>query len=248
KMLALEMGGNNPMVISEQYGELDATVYTIIQSAFISAGQRCTCARRLYVPKGEVGDRLLARLVDMTKQIRVGGQFDEPAPFMGPQISDVAAENILAAQAQLVALGGESLLAATRGQGAIVTPGIIEVSAVAELPDEEYFGPLLQVVRYDDLAQAVELANDTRYGLSAGLVSTDDGEWQYFIDNIRAGIVNRNRQLTGASGDAPFGGPGASGNLRPSAYYAADYCAYPMASMEGEQTELPAQLSPGLSL
>lgn len=80
------------------------------------------------------------------------------------------------------------------------------------------------------------------------LVTKDDAEWEYFLDHIRAGIVNRNRQLTGASGDAPFGGPGASGNLRPSAYYAADYCAYPMASMEGEDVSLPAQLSPGLSL
>ncbi|MGF1699940.1 succinylglutamate-semialdehyde dehydrogenase [Photobacterium makurazakiensis] len=248
KMLALEMGGNNPMVISRHYGELDATVYTIIQSAFISAGQRCTCARRLYLPKGEEGDRVLARLVELASAIRVGGQFDEPAPFMGAQVSNAAADNILRAQSQLIDLGGESLLLATRGQGAIVTPGIIEVSTIAELPDEEYFGPLLQVVRYDGLTQAVEKANNTRYGLSAGLISTDDGEWQYFIDHIRAGIVNRNRQLTGASGDAPFGGPGASGNLRPSAYYAADYCAYPMASMEGDQPELPAQLSPGICI
>ncbi|WP_281545060.1 succinylglutamate-semialdehyde dehydrogenase [Grimontia sp. SpTr1] len=248
KMLALEMGGNNPMVISNDYGEVDATAYTIIQSAFISAGQRCTCARRLYVPKGDKGDALLSRLVEMTKNIRVGGQFDEPAPFMGAQISVRAAEGILAAQANLESLGGEPLLKAELLHDAVVSPGIIEVSKVAELPDEEYFGPLLQVVRYDSLEQAVELANDTRYGLSAGLVSTDDAEWDYFLDHIRAGIVNRNRQLTGASGDAPFGGPGASGNLRPSAYYAADYCAYPMASMEGEDVSLPAQLSPGLSL
>ncbi|EOD81642.1 Succinylglutamic semialdehyde dehydrogenase [Grimontia indica] len=248
KMLALEMGGNNPMVISNDYGEVNATAYTIIQSAFISAGQRCTCARRLYVPKGNKGDALLSRLVEMTKNIRVGGQFDEPAPFMGAQISVRAAEGILAAQANLESLGGEPLLKAELLHDAVVSPGIIEVSKVAELPDEEYFGPLLQVVRYDSLEQAVELANDTRYGLSAGLVSTDDAEWDYFLDHIRAGIVNRNRQLTGASGDAPFGGPGASGNLRPSAYYAADYCAYPMASMEGEDVSLPAQLSPGLSL
>ncbi|MBV1839523.1 succinylglutamate-semialdehyde dehydrogenase [Photobacterium ganghwense] len=248
KMLALEMGGNNPMVISSQYGELDATVYTIIQSAFISAGQRCTCARRLYLPKGEAGDAMLARLIEVAGNIKVGGQFDEPAPFMGPQISVQAADNIIRAQANLIELGGKPLLEATRGQGAVVTPGIIEVSDIAVLPDEEYFGPLLQVARYDDLEQAVELANNTRYGLSAGLVSTDDSEWQYFIDHIRAGVVNRNRQLTGASGDAPFGGPGASGNLRPSAYYAADYCAYPMASMEGDHTEVPAQLSPGISL
>lgn len=248
KMLALEMGGNNPMVISKQYGELDAAVYTIIQSAFLSAGQRCTCARRLYVPEGNEGDRLLEKLVSATQKLRIDHPFAEPAPFMGPQISQAAAQFILAAQDNLRTLGGVSLLAATPLQAAFVTPGIIDVTAVSQLPDEEYFGPLLQVVRYQSLEQAVQLANETRFGLSAGLVSTNDAEWDYFVDHIRAGIVNRNRQLTGASGDAPFGGPGASGNLRPSAYYAADYCAYPMASMEGCSTELPATLSPGVEL
>lgn len=248
KMLALEMGGNNPMVISKQYGELDAAVYTIIQSAFLSAGQRCTCARRLYVPEGNEGDLLLEKLVSATQKLRIDHPFAEPAPFMGPQISQAAAQFILAAQDNLRTLGGVSLLAATPLQAAFVTPGIIDVTAVSQLPDEEYFGPLLQVVRYQSLDQAVQLANETRFGLSAGLVSTNDAEWDYFVDHIRAGIVNRNRQLTGASGDAPFGGPGASGNLRPSAYYAADYCAYPMASMEGRSTELPATLSPGVEL
>ncbi|ASG00814.1 succinylglutamate-semialdehyde dehydrogenase [Vibrio anguillarum] len=248
KMLALEMGGNNPMVISKQYGELDAAVYTIIQSAFLSAGQRCTCARRLYVPEGNEGDLLLEKLVSATQKLRIDHPFAEPAPFMGPQISQAAAQFILAAQDNLRTLGGVSLLAATPLQAAFVTPGIIDVTAVSQLPDEEYFGPLLQVVRYQSLDQAVQLANETRFGLSAGLVSTNDAEWDYFVDHIRAGIVNRNRQLTGASGDAPFGGPGASGNLRPSAYYAADYCAYPMASMEGCSTELPATLSPGVEL
>ncbi|EKO3627981.1 succinylglutamate-semialdehyde dehydrogenase [Vibrio metschnikovii] len=248
KMLALEMGGNNPMVISEHYGDIDAAVYTIIQSAFISAGQRCTCARRLYLPEGEKGDKLLDKLLKATEQLRIDQPFADPAPFMGPQISRAAAEFILTAQANLQALGGKSLLTAKAQQAAFVTPGIIDVTAINDLPDEEYFGPLLQVIRYQTLPQAVALANNTRFGLSAGLVSTDDQEWQYFIDHIRAGIVNRNRQLTGASGDAPFGGPGASGNLRPSAFYAADYCAYPMASMEGQTTELPATLSPGVVL
>ncbi|TKE99866.1 succinylglutamate-semialdehyde dehydrogenase [Vibrio kanaloae] len=248
KMLALEMGGNNPMVISDQFGDVDATVYTIIQSAFISAGQRCTCARRLYIPIGEKGDLLIDKLVAATQKIRVDQPFAEPAPFMGPQISEAAAKFILDAQANLQSLGGVSLVEAKSGQAAFVSPGIIDATNIAELPDEEYFGPLLQVIRYQSLEQAVELANDTRFGLSAGLVSTDDSEWEYFVDHIRAGIVNRNRQLTGASGDAPFGGPGASGNLRPSAYYAADYCAYPMASMEGGETQLPATFSPGIEL
>ncbi|MDV7104248.1 succinylglutamate-semialdehyde dehydrogenase [Vibrio sp. TH_r3] len=248
KMLALEMGGNNPMVISEQYGELNATVYTIIQSAFISAGQRCTCARRLYVPIGDKGDLLIEQLTTAIKHIVMDEPFADPQPFMGPQISIAAAEFIINAQTKLLELGACSIVEAKQTKAAFVSPGLIDVTAVASLPDEEYFGPLLQVIRYQDFSHAIELANDTRFGLSAGLISTDDNEWQYFVDHIRAGIVNRNRQLTGASGDAPFGGPGASGNLRPSAYYAADYCAYPMASMEGSETLLPATLNPGITL
>ncbi|CCN72506.1 succinylglutamate-semialdehyde dehydrogenase [Vibrio nigripulchritudo] len=248
KMLALEMGGNNPMVIADHYGDVDATVYTIIQSAFISAGQRCTCARRLYVPVGEKGDLLIDKLVASTANIRVDEPFADPAPFMGPQISIQAASGILEAQTNLQGLGGVSLIEAASKGEAFVTPGIIDVTEIENLPDEEYFGPLLQVIRYEGLESAVDMANDTRFGLSAGLVSTLDSDWDYFVEHIRAGIVNRNRQLTGASGDAPFGGPGASGNLRPSAYYAADYCAYPMASMEGQETVLPATLSPGVEL
>lgn len=248
KMLALEMGGNNPMVITNHYGELEATVYTIIQSAFISAGQRCTCARRLYIPVGEKGDALLSKLVDAVQKIKVDDPFAEPQPFMGSLVSTQAAQGILAAQDKLLNLGARSLITAQNTQHAFITPGILDVTDVTELPDEEYFGPLLQVIRYQGLDNAVEMANDTRFGLSAGLVSTDDGEWQYFVEHIRAGIVNRNRQLTGASSDAPFGGMGASGNLRPSAYYAADYCAHPMASMEGGEPQLPHNLSPGIEL
>jgi succinylglutamic semialdehyde dehydrogenase len=248
KMLALEMGGNNPLVVSEAFGDVDAAVYTILQSAYISAGQRCTCARRLYVPFGEKGDQLVESLVSAINKIRIDEPFAQPAPFMGPQISEQAADHIIAAQAELVKLGGKSLVEAKRLKAAFVTPALLDATDIDELPDEEYFGPLLQLVRYETLEQAVELANDTRFGLSAGLISERDEEWQYFTDHIRAGIVNRNRQLTGASGDAPFGGPGASGNLRPSAFYAADYCAYPMASMEGDNTVLPATLSPGIEL
>lgn len=248
KMLALEMGGNNPMVVCDNYGDLDACVYNIIQSAFISAGQRCTCARRLYVQNGRKGDDLISRLVKITSKIKVGGQFDEPAPFMGTQISIQAAEKVLAIQDRLACLGGVSLLSANLLHDALLTPGIIDVTHVSKVPDEEVFGPFLQVIRFDTLREAVELANDTRYGLSAGLISRDAFEWEYFIKHIRAGIVNRNCPLTGASGDSPFGGPGASGNLRPSAYYAADYCAYPMASMENESVRLPLELSPGIFL
>ncbi|GAL24360.1 succinylglutamic semialdehyde dehydrogenase [Vibrio variabilis] len=169
KMLALEMGGNNPLVVSEAFGDVDAAVYTILQSAYISAGQRCTCARRLYVPFGEKGDQLVESLVSAINKIRIDEPFAEPAPFMGPQISEQAADHIIAAQAELVKLGGKSLVEAKRLNAAFVTPALLDATDIAELPDEEYFGPLLQLVRYETLEQAVDLANDTRFGLSAGL-------------------------------------------------------------------------------
>lgn len=104
----------------------------------------------------------------------------------------------------------------------------------------------MQVIRVNDFASAIQVANNTSYGLAAGLLSDDASLWQEFQTHIRAGIVNWNRPTTGAASTAPFGGIGHSGNHRPSAFYAADYCAYPVASTESVLLEMPKQLSPGL--
>ena len=103
------------------------------------------------------------------------------------------------------------------------------------------------MVRFDDFDRAISLGNNTKFGLSAGLLSDSEDLYQYFYQRIRAGIVNWNRPITGASGAAPFGGVGESGNHRASAYYAADYCAYPVASVELEKVTLPGSLNPGLN-
>src|SRR5690606_11374009 len=116
-----------------------------------------------------------------------------------------------------------------------LSPGIIDVSDMASKPDEELFGPLLQVIKVDDFDQAIAEANNTRFGLSASLIGGNPQEYNRFWANIRAGIVNWNRPTNGASSKAPFGGIGLSGNHRPAAFYAADYCAYPVASTEMEQ-------------
>ncbi|MGL4579482.1 MAG: succinylglutamate-semialdehyde dehydrogenase [Shewanella xiamenensis] len=249
KILALEMGGNNPLII-KGVADIKAAVHDILQSAYISSGQRCTCARRLYVEQGEQGDALVAKLVEAVKQIKVGLWNAQPQPFMGSMISEAAAKGMVAAQANLQSLGGVSLVELTHLQAGtgLVSPGLIDVTAVSELPDEEYFGPLLQLVRYSDFDQAIKLANQTRYGLSAGILADSRDDYEYFLARIRAGIVNWNKQITGASGAAPFGGVGASGNHRASAFYAADYCAYPVASVEADAVSLPVSLSPGLSL
>ena len=249
KILALEMGGNNPLIV-DQVVDVDAAVYTIVQSAFISAGQRCTCARRLLVPQGEWGDALLARLVQVAGQIKVGRFDEQPAPFMGSVISLQAAAQLMQAQQDLLAGGATALLAMTQPQegAALLTPGILDVTAVNDRPDEEFFGPLLQVIRYDNFEAAIAEANATAYGLAAGLLSDSRARFEQFWLHSRAGIVNWNKQLTGAASTAPFGGIGASGNHRASAYYAADYCAYPVAGLESESLALPATLTPGVTL
>lgn len=249
KILALEMGGNNPLVV-DQVADLDAAVYTIIQSAFISAGQRCTCARRLLVPQGAWGDSLLTRLVDVSQHIEVGAFDQQPAPFMGSVISLAAARALMDAQEVLLGSGAVALLemAQPDSNAALLTPGIIDVTEVSDRSDEELFGPLLQVIRYADFDAAIAEANNTAFGLAAGLLSDSQARYEQFWLQSRAGIVNWNKQLTGAASSAPFGGVGASGNHRASAYYAADYCAYPVASLETPTLALPAALTPGVRL
>jgi len=246
KMLVLEMGGNNPLIV-DQLSDLDAAVYTIIQSAFISTGQRCTCARRLIVVTSDSNQVLVKKLVEATSKIKVGSDDD---CFMGPLISNGAADGALAFEARLVAAGATSLLALIRedSKRPFIHPGLIDVSLAIGIEDEECFGPLLQIQWVDSLQQAVEAANNTQFGLAAGLLSDNHSAWDYFYPRISAGIVNFNRPLTGASGSAPFGGVGASGNFRPGAYYAADYCVYPIASMSSDGVERPDVLAPGIIL
>lgn len=247
KILALEMGGNNPLIV-EDPDDIDAAVHLTIQSAFITAGQRCTCARRLLVRRGERGDAFLARLVEVAARL-VPARWDaDPQPFMGGLISEQAALQVLKAWQEHVARGAKTLLEPKqRHPGtSLLTPGIIEMSEASHVPDEEVFGPLLCVWRYDAFEDAIHMANNTRYGLSSGLISPQREKFEQLLLEARAGIVNWNKPLTGAASTAPFGGVGASGNHRVSAWYAADYCAWPMASLETPALTLPETLSPGL--
>ena len=232
KMVALEMGGNNPVVLWDTPKMRDAATL-IVQSAFTTAGQRCTAARRLIV-KASLYDEALDKLKRLTDRIILGAPFDEPAPFMGPVIDNEAADQLGEAFLYLLSNGGKALCHMRRPREGLpfLTPGIIDVTAMQERPDVELFGPLLQVVRVDDFDQAIAEANATRFGLSASLIGGSPKDYDRFWTNIRAGIVNWNRPTNGASSAAPFGGIGLSGNHRPAAFYAADYCAYPVASTE----------------
>jgi len=236
--LALEMGGNNPLVVWDA-ADAEAAARVAVHSAYITAGQRCSCARRLIVPEGAAGDAVIEAIDRIAGALTVGRWDAEPEPFIGPLVSAQAARGVLAAQDDLIRRGAKVVrkaeTVAELGE-AFLRPGLIDVTGV-DVPDEEVFGPLIQVTRVASFDEAVAAANDTAYGLSAGLVSDDDALWERFWVEARAGIVNWNRPTCGAASNMPFGGPGQSGNLRPSAFYAADYCAYPVATQAAPTLE-----------
>ncbi len=239
-ILALEMGGNNPLIVDTNHiGDLDAAIQIVLKSAFLSAGQRCTCARRLILLASNNNQVFIEGLIRAVSDLRVDHPFADPEPFMGPLASPSFPQEILEKQNMLVKKGGKPLLesAAMRTGTGFLSPGIIDVSAVSDLPDEEIFGPVLQIQHAKDLDEAVALANNTRFGLASGILTDKRPDYEYVLPRLQAGILNWNTPLTGASSAAPFGGIGDSGNHRPSAYFAADYCSFPVASIEADRCE-----------
>ncbi|MDP4574775.1 succinylglutamate-semialdehyde dehydrogenase [Qipengyuania sp. G39] len=235
KIVALEMGGNNPIVVTDTPKLADAAA-TIIQSAFTTAGQRCTAARRLIVVDS-MFDQLVAEVKALTERLIVDEPFADPQPFMGCVIDNQTADLLSESFVALMSRGGKPIVHMKRKDESLpfLSPSILDATDIAERPDIELFGPLLQVIRVADLDAAIAEANNTRYGLSASLIGGSPSDFEQFWSEIRAGIVNWNRPTNGASSAAPFGGIGLSGNHRPAAFYAADYCAYPVASTEMEQ-------------
>jgi succinylglutamic semialdehyde dehydrogenase len=234
KIVALEMGGNNPIVAWDTR-DIAAAATLIVQSAFMTAGQRCSNARRLIV-RDTMADALLTEVRRLTDRLIVGEPFADPAPFMGPVIDNETADGLMDSFLYLISNGGQAVRFMTRPDEHLpfLTPGIVDVTNLTDRPDVELFGPLLQVIRVPDFESAIREANATVYGLSASLIGGTAELYDSFWASIRAGVINWNRPTNGASSGLPFGGVGLSGNHRPSAWYAADYCAYPVASTEAE--------------
>ena len=234
RIVALEMGGNNPIVAWDT-ADLTNAATLIVQSAFLSAGQRCSNARRLIV-KESLAAPLLDVIKKLTDRLIVGGPMDEVQPYMGPVIDNETADGLMDSFLYLISNGGTAVRFMTRPDERLpfLTPGIVDITNIAERPDVELFGPLLQVVRVDDFDAAIAEANATSYGLSASLIGGSAQDYDKFWANVRAGVINWNKPTNGAASNQPFGGVGLSGNHRPSAYYAADYCAYPVSSSEAD--------------
>jgi succinylglutamic semialdehyde dehydrogenase len=235
KILALELGGNNPLVVW-QTKDIDTAATLAVQSAYLSAGQRCTAARRLIVEDGE-HEPLIEAMRKLNARMLVSEPFADPQPFMGPLIDNAAADHVQEQWLNLMMKGGKPICRLDRPfkDKPFLTPALIDVSDVKERPDEEIFGPVLQLVRVKDFDHAIEEANNTRFGLAASLIGGSPEMYDKFWANVRAGVINWNKPTNGAPSNAPFGGIGVSGNHRPSAFYAADYCAYPVTSSEADR-------------
>jgi len=244
KILALELGGNNPLVIwNAKDVETAATI--AVQSAYLTAGQRCTAARRLIVEDGK-HDELINAIRKYIDRMIIDQPFADPQPFMGPVIDLAAADHVQEQWLNLMMKGGKPLCRLDRPdkETPFLTPGLIDVTDVHDRPDEEIFGPVLQVIRVPDFDAAIEEANNTRFGLAASLIGGSPEMYDKFWANVRAGVINWNKPTNGAPSNAPFGGIGLSGNHRPSAFYAADYCAYPVTSSESDRAR--AMIGEGL--
>lgn len=248
KVVALEMGGNNPIIVWE-CSNYSAANYNIVQSAYITAGQRCSSARRLIVSKHD--DEYVKRLVKAISGLRIDSPYSHPEPFLGPLIDKSHVDQLIHAQAHLESKGGIVLVRAMRREdlgSAYVTPCLIDVTNVPEVTDDEIFGPFLQLKRVETFTDALKEANQTNYGLAAGLISDNSQLYEEFITCVQAGVVNFNQPLVGASALAPFGGIKFSGNGHASGYFAVDYCNYPVGSLESEKPSLPTTIPSGIDV
>jgi len=244
KILALELGGNNPIVAWDT-PDLHAAAAIIVQSAFLSAGQRCTAARRLIVEDGK-HQPLVDEVVKLMDRIIVDHPHADPQPFMGPVIDLVTADILQDRFLGLMMKGGKPIRRLDRPheERPYLTPALIDMTDAKDRLDEELFGPVLQLIRVKDFDAAIDEANNTRFGLAASVLTKDPALYDRFWANVRSGVINWNKPTNGAPSNAPFGGVGLSGNHRPSAFYAADYCAYPVTSVEADVTR--AVISEGL--
>ncbi len=236
KLLALECGGNNCLILSS-YQHAKHVVDCLVRSAFLTAGQRCTCMQRLIVVRSKKNEAVIDQFINTVKQLSIGSFDDDLVPFMGPLISKQAVNHVMRFYKQMSQLKSSVLLPMKRLKrtGFFVSPGIIDTTqCYQDVPDEECFGPLLQIIFVNDFNDAIEVANRTAYGLSASLISKSKKEFNIFYNRVRAGVINWNQPTNGASSLLPFGGVGRSGNYRPAGFFAIDSCVYPVASVQNK--------------
>jgi succinylglutamic semialdehyde dehydrogenase len=237
KLVALELGGKNSTIIHHDTNVAHA-LPELLRACFLTTGQRCTSTSMILVHR-KIEQEFVAQFKAVTERIRVGHPTAQPDPFMGPLI-DAHAEKLYFEFCEAGRREGAEEIVAPRKldvgvAGYYVSPSI----NYAKKPDlagtfiqEEIFGPNCFFVPYDDIEEAIAIANCTPYGLAASIFTRNPDVYQLCLRDIEAGLVNLNRSTVGATARLPFGGLKNSGNHRPAAVSMIDHCVGVVASLE----------------
>lgn len=251
KIIALEMGGKNATVVWED-AEIDKAIYESLVGGFLSTGQRCSGSSRIIV-HDKIADEFTDRFYNAAKKLTIGHWSKNP--FMGPLINAGSVEKYVRFQEMANRENCESLM---RGKtldldpkGHYVTPSIHLVKKFdhnSVYQKTEIFGPNVAIYRSSDFEKTMEIVNSTGYGLCMALFTKNMDLYKQSLLKARVGLLNLNRTTNGASSRLPFGGMGKSGNDRPSAHYAVQYCTVPQASLEDPTPFDKTKMLPGMTL
>jgi len=194
-----EMGGKNPVIVTKS-ADLEKATDGVMKAAFGYGGQKCSACSRVYIQK-DIADEFLKKLVEKTNKLKIGLPWEEKV-FLGPVINDTAQKKFekavnLARQDGQILTGGSVLKTLEYENGYYVEPTIVtKLPKDHELLREELFLPILCVEKYEDFDDAIVLANDTEYGLTAGIFSEDKKQQENFFNKIQAGVVYANRSAS----------------------------------------------------
>jgi succinylglutamic semialdehyde dehydrogenase len=247
KILALEMGGKNAMIVLGD-ADLDLAVSEAAISICATTGQRCSSLSRIFVEASRM-EEFAERLSRVLAGVRIGPPL-EPGVFMGPLISRSAFEKVMRYRGQAAAAGGERIFRGGIDRLApYIAPSLVRFPNAEQTHPyqrDEIFGPEAALYPIAGLDDGIAAVNDADYGLTASVMSRDRSRFEHCIGRIRTGLLNWNKGTIGASGRLPFGGAGQSGNDRPAGILSAVYCTFPQAHVENQGGFDPETLPPGM--
>jgi acyl-CoA reductase-like NAD-dependent aldehyde dehydrogenase len=206
----LELGGKNPLIVMDD-ADIDQAVELTIKGGFELTGQACTGTSRVIIMES-VHDKFIDKLVEKTKNLTIGNGLQKGIE-VGPLANESQLKNVLdyigigkQEGAELV-FGGERISDGEMGNGFYIQPAVfVNVTPKMRIAQEEIFGPVVSVIKVKSFKEAMDIANDVEYGLSAAICTSDHNRIQYFINNVHSGVVKVNRPTTGVAYNAPFGG------------------------------------------
>jgi succinylglutamic semialdehyde dehydrogenase len=250
KILALEMGGKNATIVWDD-ADMKKTVYETLVASFMTAGQRCSCTSRIILhPK--IKDHFIDQFYAGAKKLKIGHWRDQV--FMGPLISSDSVEKYIRYQEIAKREGAESLMRgkalSLEHEGYYVTPSINIVNGFdpkSVYQKSEIFGPNVAIYSTDSFDEALAINNSAGFGLVMSLFTHQRSLYEKALIEAQVGQLNLNRATNGASSKMPFGGMNKSGNDRPSAHYAVQYCTVPVSSLEDTTPYTGANMPPGLN-